>query len=119
MKLKVDYRPGQAPYDWLVFFLDERDGRIRRVLSPVSDPTAGAPAQLTVWTEMEDAVGLTVGGRRRSYPADREGRIAGDLLVDRRYYNFDFPRELETVPFDWTPPPVTDTTSTPGAAGTQ
>ena len=117
IKLKDEYKPGQAPYDWLVFWLDERDGKIRRVLAPARDPQATAPARLTLWTELEDAVGLTVGGRRRTFPADSEGRITGEMQVDRRYYNFDFPRQLEKMPFDWTPPPSAGTA--PAAGGAQ
>jgi hypothetical protein len=99
-RLKVEWPAGRAPVEWMVFYLDGRDGRVRRTLSPVVRRDGSRSAWLTVWSDMVDAVGLKVGGRRLSYPATSEGQVTGPYELDRRFYNPDFPRELETVPFD-------------------
>jgi hypothetical protein len=112
-KLRVEFAPGQAPYPWLLFFLDGRDGRIRRVLEPAVTDSGAETLMITYWSDIQDILGLKVGGRRVSYPADRTGSVTGPYVVDRRYYGIEFPRRLEEMPFTWTPPPVVDTAAAP------
>jgi hypothetical protein len=119
VKLRVDFPAGTSEADWMVFYIDERDGHIRRTLSPVrlDDSTLGT--YLTLWSDLQNALGLIVGGRRRSYPATPQGQIVGLLESDRRYYNVDFPRSLDSDPFTWIPPaPVDTTVDTTGAPPT-
>ena len=124
VKLRVDFPTGTSKVDWMEFYLDDRDGRIRRTLSParLDDSTMGT--SLTIWSDLQDAVGLTVGGRRRSYPATPQGQITGPFDTDRRYYNVEFPRSLDSDPFTWTRPAAVDTTTdstadTTGAPATE
>jgi hypothetical protein len=119
IKLRVDYPTGTSKVDWMEFHVDDRDGRIRRTLSPVRVDDSTMGAYLTVWSDLQDAVGLTVGGRRRSYPATPQGEVIGLLESDRRYYNVEFPRSLESDPFTWTPPAPVDTTADTSAAAVE
>jgi hypothetical protein len=114
-RLKVEWTRGRAPVDWMVFYIDARDGRVRRTLSPVTRPDGSAGYHLTLWTDQSDAIGLTVGGRRLSYPATADGQITGPFESDRRFYNVEFPRQLDTEPFNWSP---TRSDAAPVASGT-
>lgn len=102
-RLKVEWSGGRAPVEWMTFYLDGRDGRIRRTLSPVVRRDGSRSFRLTVWTDLTDAIGLKVGGRRQSFPANADGQVTGPADQDRRFYNVEFPRELESEPFNWTP----------------
>lgn len=98
-RLKVEWPAGRAPSDWTVFYLDSRDGRVRRTLSPITRRDGTRSQRLTVWSDLTDAIGLKVGGRRLSYPATSDGQITGPSELDSRFYNVEFPRELEHPPF--------------------
>lgn len=100
-KLQVGFPAGEAPDDAYVFYLDGRDGRIRRVQT-----TDGGQTLLWFWSDQESAVGLMVGGRRLAFPADANGNVTGPWIEDMRFFNNDFPRELETDPFTWIGPEV-------------
>lgn len=102
-RLKVEWTHGQAPVDWMVFYIDQRDGRIRRTLSPAMSTDGFSGHVLTVWSDLLDAVGLKVGGRRLGYPATAEGQVTGPFRSDRRIYNVEFPRQLDNEPFNWSP----------------
>jgi len=102
-RLKVEWARGQAPVDWMVFYIDGRDGRVRRTISPSVSATGTSGHRVTLWTDLVDAVGLKVGGRRLSYPATADGQITGPYDSDRRIYNVEFPRQLESEPFNWSP----------------
>jgi hypothetical protein len=100
-RLKVEWVRGGAPVGWMVFYIDGRDGRVRRTLTPVTRPNGLQGYRLTVWSELFDAIGLKVGGRRLGYPATAEGQVTGAHEVDERIYNVEFPRQLENAPFNW------------------
>jgi hypothetical protein len=68
--------------------------------TPSSGPFAGQ-TYLSVWSDIERTLGLQIGGRRASYPADNNGRVTGPLAFDERLYNIDLPRELSGDPFTW------------------
>jgi len=97
-QLKVAFPPGKAPVNSGVFYLDDRDGRVRRVLTE-----KGGAYEMWVWSELEPVIGVQVGGRRVAYPADASGNITGPFDTDMRFYNCDFPRRLDTNPFTWNP----------------
>jgi hypothetical protein len=111
VKLRVDFPTGTSDIDWMVLYVDERDGRIRRTLSPVMVDDSTRATYLTIWSDLQDAIGLTVGGRRNSYPATDQGQVMGLLERDRRYYNVEFPRSLDSDPFTWMPPAPVDSTA--------
>jgi hypothetical protein len=69
---------------------------------------------LTVWSELFDAIGLKVGGRRLGYPATAEGQVTGPHEVDERFYNVEFPRQLESEPFNWSPSRSDAASASPG-----
>lgn len=108
-KLKVEFPNRPSPRAWYVLFLDDRDGKIRRVLTPSAD---GAGREITIWSDIQSQLGLLVGGRRLSYPADEAGNVTGPLSSEERFYNVEFMRTLETLPFTWTgrAAPPADTT---------
>jgi hypothetical protein len=101
-KLRVTFSGGRAPGSGFMFYLDERDGRIRRMLWKPSGGLLIGQTYLTVLSEIERPLGLQIGGRRASYPADDNGRVTGPLALDERIYNVDLPRELTGDPFTWT-----------------
>jgi len=115
IRLKVDFPAGAVPVDWLILYLDDRDGQIRRTISPGPPDDTVATVRLTVWSNVQEAIGLKVGGRRLSYPSDGAGAIQGPFVEDYRFFNVEFPRQLEEgVSFVWTaPPPAPDSTAVP------
>ena len=102
-RLKVEWAHGQAPVDWMVFYVDGRDGRVRRTIAPSVNAQGMAGHHLTIWSDLVDAIGLSVGGRRLSYPCTADGTITGPYDSDRRIYSVEFPRQLESEPFNWSP----------------
>jgi hypothetical protein len=108
-KLRVEFGNRPAPRLWYVLFVDGRDGKVRRVLSPAMD---GSGPEITLFTDVQSQFGLLVGGRRLTYPADEAGNVTGPLASEERFYSVDFMRTLETSPFTWVPgrTPAADTT---------
>ena len=101
-QLRVEPAPSGMGLKWLVLYLDSRDGRIRKLLSPRTDSGATSATWLTTWSEQQTTLGMTLGGRRVTYPADSAGQIIGLLESDRRYYNVEFSRSVEGISFTWT-----------------
>lgn len=107
-QLRVEPAPAGMGLKWLVLYLDSRDGRIRKLLSPRTDSGATSATWLTTWSEQQTILGMALGGRRATYPADSAGQITGLLESDRRYFNVEFSRSVEGISFTWT-------TNTPAA----
>lgn len=103
-QLKVEPAPAGTGLAWLVLYLDSRDGKVRRLLSPRSDSAATSDAWLILWSDQQSTLGMTLGGRRTTYPADATGKIIGPMVSDRRYFNVEFSRTVEGSPFTWTSP---------------
>lgn len=112
-KLRVEFPRHPAPRPWYVLFLDERDGKIRRVLSPSGD---GSGLEITIWTDVQSQLGLLLGGRRLSYPSDEAGSVMGPLSSEERFYNVEFMRSLENPPFTWSGRPTPPADSAQAAA---
>jgi hypothetical protein len=105
-QLRIEPAPAGTGLEWLVLYLDSRDGRVRKLLRPRSDSAASSAAWLTIWSDQQNTLGLKLGGRRATYPADGSGGIQGPLESDRRYYNVEFSRSLDSLAVTFTAPVV-------------
>jgi hypothetical protein len=102
IKVALDERAPEAPGDWFVIYFDPASGLIDRVLGHITAPFLSHNLWVGRWLDFQDCGGIRKERRRQFFPADTDGNIVGNLVVEQLVedvrFNNHFPPELFQKP---------------------
>jgi len=102
LRVTLDKQAPEAPCDWFVVYFDPETGLIDHVLSHITASFLTHSLWVGKWLDYQDWNGIKKERRRQFFPADAEGAIIGNLVVEQLVedvrFNNNFPASLFTKP---------------------
>jgi hypothetical protein len=103
-RLKVILGKGapEAPGDWFVIYFDDRTGLIDHVLGHITASFLTHSMWAGKWLDYQEWAGLRKERRRQFFPADEDGHIIGNMVVEQLvedvHFNNHFPAQIFEKP---------------------
>ncbi|MBI1817881.1 MAG: hypothetical protein HYR72_23130 [Deltaproteobacteria bacterium] len=102
LKVTLDDGAPEAPGDWFVISLDPQSGLIDHVLGHITASFLTHSLWVGKWLDYQDCGGIRKERRRQFFPADAEGAIVGNMVVEQLvedvHFNNQFPPQLFEKP---------------------
>jgi len=102
LKVVLDEGAPEAPGDWFVIYFDPATGLIHHVLGHITASFLNHSLWVGRWLDFHDWNGIRKERRRQFYPADIEGTVVGNVVVEQLVedvrFNNHFPPELFQKP---------------------
>ncbi|HUI26814.1 MAG TPA: hypothetical protein VL403_12090 [Candidatus Kryptonia bacterium] len=83
LKVALDDGAPEAPGDWFVLYLDPQTGLIDHVLGHITAEFLNHSLWVGKWLEYQDWDGIRKERRRQFFPADADGAIVGNMVVEQ------------------------------------
>ena len=83
LKVVLDAGAPEAPGDWFVLYLDPQTGLIDHVLGHITAEFLNHDLWVGQWLDYQDCDGIKKERRRQFFPADAEGAIVGNMVVEQ------------------------------------
>jgi len=101
-RVKVTLAAGapEAPGDWFVIYFDEQTGLIDHLLAHITASFLRHDLWVGRWLDFQDCTGIRKERRRQFYPADDEGNVIGELVVDQLVEDVRFNNHFAAEIFD-------------------
>jgi len=102
LRVKLDAGAPEAPGDWFVLYFDPQTGLIDHVLGHMTATFLTHSLWVGKWLDYHDWNGIKKERRRQFYPADANGAIVGNMVVEQLVedvrFNNGFPKSLFEKP---------------------
>lgn len=83
LKVTLADNAPEAPGDWFVFYLHPQTGLIDHVFAHITAPFLNHNLWVGKWLDYRDCDGIKKERRRQFFPADADGTIIGNMVVEQ------------------------------------